>query len=101
MGGMQGLEMRAKEISLVVRAISQQVYLWDAGIRLIDKSLVMSGVVAEIEIVRSWDDTWEFIEGFMIWGGRHSILLHMFEVRIGWVGLGGMEMPRQDVSCLF
>lgn len=61
----------------------------------------MSGVVAESDIVRSWDDTWGFTEGFIIWGGRHSLLLHKFGVRFGWVGLVAMEMLRQDVSCLF
>lgn len=57
--------------------------------------------MAESDIVCSWDDTWGFIEGFIIWGGRHSLLLHRFRVRFGWVGLGAMEMPRKDVSCLF
>lgn len=57
--------------------------------------------MAESDIVCSWDDTWGFIEGFIIWGGRHSLLLHKFGVRFGWVGLGAMEMPRQDVSHFF
>ena len=61
----------------------------------------MSEVMAEGDIVRSWDDTWGFTEGFIIWGGKHSLLLHRFEVRFGWVGLGAMEMPRQDVFRLF
>ena len=34
-------------------------------------------------------------------GGRHSLLLHRFEVIFGWVGLRAMEMPWQDVSRLF
>ena len=93
--------MRAKGIQSVVRAMSQQVFPRDAGIQLINRLLVMSGVVAESDIVRSWDDTWGFTEGFIIWGGRHSLLLHRFGVRFGWVGLGAMEMPRQDVSRLF
>jgi len=101
MGGMQGLEMRAKWIPSVVRAMPQQVCLWDAGIQLIDRSLVMSRVMAESDKVLSWDDTWGFTEGFIILGGRHSLLLHRFKARFGWVGLGAMEMPRQDVSRLF
>ena len=93
--------MRTKRIPSVARAIPQQVYLWDARISLIDKSLMMSGVVAESNIVHSWDDTWGFIEGFIIWGGRHSLFLHKFRARFGWVGLGAMEMSRKDVSHLF
>jgi len=27
--------------------------------------------------------------------------MYRFEVRFGWVGLGAMDMPRQDVSRLF
>jgi hypothetical protein len=101
MGGMHGLDMRSKGIPLVVKAMLQQVCLWDVGIQLIDRSLVMSGIVAKSDIVRSWDDIWGFTEGFVIWGGRHSLLLHRFGVRFGWVSLGAMEMPRQDVSHLF
>lgn len=62
---------------------------------------MMNGVMAESDIVCSWDDTWGFTEGFILWGGKHSLLLHRFGVRFGWVGLGAMEMPRQDVSRLF
>ena len=93
--------MRARGIPSVVKAMSQQVWLWYAVIQLIDRSLVMSGVVAENDVVCSLDDTWGFTEGFIIWGGIHSLLLHRFGVRFGWVGLGAMEMPRQDVSRLF
>ena len=57
--------------------------------------------MAESDIVHSWDDTWGFIEGFIIWGGRHSLLLHRFRVRFGWVGLGSKEIPRKDVSRIF
>ena len=85
--------MRARGIPSVARAMPQQVWIWDAGIQLIDRSLVMSGVMAESDIVFSWDDTWGFTEGFIIWGGRHSLLLHKFKFRFGWVGLGAMEMP--------
>ena len=98
---MQGLETRHRWISAVVIFMPQQVWLWDAGILLIDRSLVMSRVVVESDIVRSWDDPWGFTVGFIIWGGRHSLLLHRFRVRFGWVGLGAMEMTTQDVSCLF
>ena len=62
---------------------------------------MMSGIVVESDIVRSWDDTWGFTEGFIIWGGRDPLLLHRFRVGFGWVGLDAMEMPRQDVSRLF
>jgi len=101
MGGTQGLEMRARGIPSIVRAMPQKVFLWDARIQLINRSIVMSGVVAESDIVRSWDDTWGFTESFIIWGGKHSPSLHKFGVRFGWVGLGAMQMPRQDVSRLF
>ena len=101
MGGMHGLEMRAKGIPSVVRAMLQHVCLCDAGIQLIDRSLVMSGVVVESDIVCSWDDTWGFTDGFIIWGGRHSLLLHRVRIRIRWVGIGAMDMPRKDVSRLF
>jgi len=37
MGGIQGLEMRAKGIPSVVRVMPQRVCLWDAGIQLIDR----------------------------------------------------------------
>lgn len=80
MGGMQGLEMKAKGFPSVVRAMPQQVCLWDAGIQLINRSLMMSGVVAESDIIHY---TWGFIRGFIIWGGRHSLLLHRFGVRFG------------------
>lgn len=86
--------MRAKWIPSVVKAMPHQVFLWDEGIQLIDRSLVMRGVMAESDIVLSWDDTWGFTEGSIICGGRHSLLLHRFKARFGWVGLGAMEMPR-------
>ena len=92
--------MRAKWNPSIDKAMPQQVWLWDAGIQLINGSLVMSRVVEESDIVHSWDDTWGFTEGFIIWGGRNSLLLHMLKVRFGWVGLGAMEMPGQDVSHL-
>ena len=98
---MQGLETRAKGIPSVDRALPQPIWLWDTGIQLIDRSLVMSRVVAKSDIVRSWDDTWGFTKGFIIWGGKHSMLLHRFRVRFGWVSLGAMDMPRQDVPHLF
>ena len=93
--------MRVRGIPLVDRAMPQQVSLWDAGIQLIDRSLVMRGIVAESDIVHSWDATWGFTECFIIWGGRHSMFLQRFKVRFGWVGLGAMEIPRHDVSHLF
>lgn len=93
--------MRAKAIPSVNRAILQQVWLWDVGIQLIHGSRVMSRFMEKSDIVCSCDDTYGFIEGFIIWGGRHSLLLHTLGVRIGCVGLGAMEIPRQDMSRLF
>jgi len=37
---MQGLETRVRGIPSVDKAMSQQVWLWDAGIQMIDRSLV-------------------------------------------------------------
>jgi len=42
-----------------------------------------------------------FTEGFIISGGIYSLLLPKFVVIFGWVGLGVIDMLRQDVSRLF
>ena len=57
---------------------------------------MMSGVMAENDLVHSWVDTWGFMEAFIVWRGRISLLLHRFRVSFGWVGFGIMEMPGQD-----
>lgn len=79
--------------------MSQQVWHWDPGIQLVDISLclMMNKLMAKSDLVHSSIDTWEFVEAFIVWRGRLSLLLHMFGVTFGWVGFGIMEMLRHDV----
>ncbi len=82
--------------------MSQQVWLWDPGIQLVDISLylMMSRVMAKSDLVHSWVDTWGFTEAFIIWRGRISMLMHRFGVSFGWIGFGIMEMRGRDVSSI-
>ena len=67
-GHEQGLEMRHGGIPAVVRAMVQQVRLWDVEIQLIDSRfcLMMVEVRAESDLVHCWVGTWGYTEAFIV-----------------------------------
>ena len=90
----QGLEMRHEGIPTVVRAMGQQVRLWDAEVQLVDSPfcLMMVRVRTESDLVHCWVGTWGYTEAFIRWQGKLSLLPHRFR----GVGIGIMAMPGPD-----